>query len=109
MMIIIGVGMGIFSSPNTSVIMSSVPGKYRGEASGVVSVVRQTGMMVSMSIAMASIAVIMGSTDNLGPSTYGDFVDTMRLAFSICLGMCVVGILCSWFRGSTDEESLKSI
>lgn len=109
MLLLIGVGMGVFSSPNTSVILSSVPGKYRGEASGVVSVVRQTGMMVSMSIAMASISVVMGSTDNLAPDTYVAFVDTIRFAFSVCFCMCVVGIICSWFRGETDEESLNLI
>ncbi len=109
MLLLIGIGMGVFSSPNTSVILSSVPGKYRGEASGVVSVVRQTGMMVSMSIAMAAISIVMGSTDNLVQETYGAFVDTIRLAFSVCLCMCVVGIICSWFRGESDEEYLKSI
>ena len=106
---VIGIGMGIFAPPNTSVIMSAVPGEYRGEASGVVSVVRQTGMMVSMGIAMAAIAVIMGSADNLNPSTYGDFADVLHLAFSICLLMCAVGLVCSWFRGSGDKDDLNRV
>ena len=94
-LVVCGIGSGIFSSPMTALIMSSVPPEDRGDASGTVSLMRQTGMMVSMGIAMACITFIMGSTDNLGPATYGLFTDTIHAAFSICLVMCIVGLLCT--------------
>jgi len=102
-LLLLGMGYALFSAPNTNTVMSSVPSGNRGEAAGMISVVRQTGMMLSMAIAMCCITFIMGSTDNLNPSTYGDFVDVIRAAFTICLGMCIVGTLFSWFRGDVDE------
>jgi hypothetical protein len=99
-LLLLGAGYGIFAAPNTNAVMSSVPSKNRGDASGMVALVRQVGMMTSMGIAMCCIALIMGSADNLNPSTYGQFVDVIRAAFTICLGMCVIGTITSWFRGS---------
>ena len=107
-LLLLGMGYALFSAPNTNTIMSSVPPGNRGEAAGMISVVRQTGMMLSMAIAMCCITFIMGSTDNLNPSTYGEFVNVIRVAFTICLGMCIVGTFFSWFRGdSSDFKSQK--
>ncbi len=104
-MVVIGAGLGIFSAPNTALILSSVRPELKGEASGIVAVVRQTGMMVSMALAMTCIALIMGSADNLNPSTYGAFVDTMHATFAVCTVMCFVGVLCSLAKvsGNRDE------
>jgi MFS family permease len=105
---LLGIGYGMFSAPNSSTVMSSVPSKNRGEAAGMLSVVRQVGMLTSMSIAMLSISVIMGSADNLNPSTFDDFIDVIRVAFVVCLGMCITGTIVSWVRGS-DVPADKSI
>ena len=94
-MVVTGVGLGIFSAPNTALIVSSVSPELKGEASGMVAVVRQVGMMVSMAIAMSSISIRMGSADHLMLSTYGSFVDTMHATFAICTVMCFIGVLCS--------------
>ncbi len=101
-MIVTGIGLGIFCAPNNSLIMSSAPPDMKGEASGVLAVVRQSGMMISMGIAMASLNVIMGSTDNLGPSTYDLFMDALHLTFGICAGMCTVGAICCAVKVKTD-------
>ena len=45
-----GIGLAMFSAPNNSLIMSSVPGPLKGEASGMLAVVRQSGMMISMGV-----------------------------------------------------------
>ncbi len=100
-MVLLGLGFAMFSAPNTFLIMSSVPKNYTGEASGVMAVMRQTGMMVSMGIAMLYIAVIMGSMDNLGPDTYGSFLEVMRYSFITCFIMCVIGMITSAARGKT--------
>jgi len=97
-LVLLGVGYGMFSAPNTNAIMSSVPPRHRGEASGMIAVVRQIGMMTSMSVAMCCIALIMGSADNI-VAPYEDFIDVIRAAFAICLAMCVAGTVLSWFRG----------
>lgn len=102
-LLIFGMGIALFAAPNTSVIISSVSKEYRGEASGMVSVFRQTGMMVSMGIAMVCISVFMGSSDNISPSTYGPFMDSIHSAFLICFIMCLIGALISWFRGKNSE------
>ncbi|MCL2032155.1 MAG: MFS transporter [Methanomassiliicoccaceae archaeon] len=106
-LILLGVGYGMFSAPNTNAIMSSVPPKHRGEASGMIAVVRQIGMMTSMSIAMCCIALIMGSADNIVPP-YDQFVNVIEVAFAICLAMCIVGTFLSWFRGEARKNAAAS-
>ena len=102
-MVTVGLGVSMFSAPNTSVIMGSVPREETSEASAMVSVMRQTGMMVSMGVAMLFISVIMGGADNLVPENYGVFVDVMHISFGVCLVMCVVGMVASLLRGSGCE------
>ncbi len=43
-----GIGSGLFASPNTSSIMSSVPASHRGAASGMRSVFMNSGMSLSI-------------------------------------------------------------
>ena len=102
-MITVGFGYGMFSAPNTFLIMYSVPKTHTGEASGVMAVMRQSGMMVSMGIAMLYISVIMGSTDNLGPDTYDLFIEVLRYSFITCFIMCVIGAITSAFRGTPKK------
>jgi MFS family permease len=45
-----GIGSGMFAAPNTSSIMSSVPAKYRGVASGMRSTFQNSGTAVSTGV-----------------------------------------------------------
>jgi MFS family permease len=45
-----GVGSGLFASPNTSAIMSSVPARYRGAASGMRATFQNSGTSLSIGI-----------------------------------------------------------
>ena len=98
-MIIGGIGFAMFSAPNTTLIMSSVSRDHSSEASGVLAVMRQAGMMVSMGVAMLFITIIMGSMDNLRPETYQTFLDVMRYSFIASLVMCIIGTITSALRG----------
>lgn len=49
-LLIVGLGMGFFASPNSAAIMNSVPSKFRGAASGMLSTFNNAGMMMSMGI-----------------------------------------------------------
>lgn len=58
-----GVGMGLFAAPNTAAIMSSVPARYRGVASGMRATFMNAGMLTSMAIFFT--IVISGLSANL--------------------------------------------
>jgi MFS family permease len=45
-----GIGVGMFSSPNSASIMSSVPARYRGAASGMRSTFQNTGTALSIGV-----------------------------------------------------------
>jgi MFS family permease len=45
-----GIGSGLFASPNTSAIMSAVPARHRGSASGMRSTFQNSGMSLSIGI-----------------------------------------------------------
>jgi MFS family permease len=47
---VIGLGMGLFASPNTAAIMSAVPARYRGVASGMRATFMNAGQMLSMGV-----------------------------------------------------------
>ncbi|AIZ56244.1 putative multidrug resistance protein MdtD [Candidatus Methanoplasma termitum] len=106
-LVVLGIGYGIFSAPNTNTIMSSVPPKNRGAASGMVALVRQLGMITSMTVAMCAISLLIGSVNTpITPETpelFGSFISVLQLAFGICFAMCIVGTIASWFRGKNPE------
>jgi sugar phosphate permease len=61
-----GVGMGLFASPNTSSVMSSVPPENRGVASGMMATLQNSGMLLSMSVFFT--IVIVGLSNRLPTS-----------------------------------------
>jgi MFS family permease len=63
---LMGAGMGFFSAPNTSQIMSSVPAEQRGAAAGMRAMVLNAGMTASTAIFFT--IVIASLSQNLGPA-----------------------------------------
>jgi MFS family permease len=57
-----GVGSGLFASPNTSAIMSSVPASHRGSASGMRSTFQNSGMSLSIGIFFSLMIAGLAST-----------------------------------------------
>ncbi len=70
-----GIGSGLFASPNTSSIMSSVPAAHRGAASGMRSVFMNSGMSLSIgfffSLMIAGLASTLPRTLNSGLRAQG--------------------------------------
>lgn len=59
---LIGIGNGMFSSPNTASIMNSVPAKYRGTASGMRSTLQNTGQTMSIAIFFTIVIISLASS-----------------------------------------------
>jgi MFS family permease len=97
LLIIMGIGFALFSSPNSNAIMSSVEKKHLGVASGVVGTMRMVGQMLSMGIAMMLLAVYIGQ-EALAPATYPGLIAAMRTGFVIFSVLCVLGIFASLAR-----------
>ena len=70
-----GIGSGLFASPNTSAIMSSVPARHRGSASGMRSTFQNSGMSLSIgiffSLMIAGLASSLPRTLTVGLTSQG--------------------------------------
>lgn len=101
---ILGMGIGLFSSPNTNAVMTSVDSTRYGLASATLSTTRQVGMVLSMGIATLFIATIVGTT-NLQETPIPLFVRAMQSTFLLCTFACLIGIIPSIFRGTMHESA----
>ncbi len=57
-----GIGSGLFASPNTAAIMSAVPARHRGSASGMRSTFQNSGMSLSIGIFFSLMIAGLAST-----------------------------------------------
>jgi MFS family permease len=57
-----GIGMGLFAAPNTTAIMNSVPAARRGVASGMSATFRNSGMVLSMGLFFTLLIVGLSGT-----------------------------------------------
>jgi MFS family permease len=57
-----GLGMGLFAAPNTTGIMNAVPGRARGVASGMRATFQNTGMVLSIGVFFSLMIVGLAST-----------------------------------------------
>ena len=98
-LIVIGLGFGLFSSPNSNAVMSSVEKKYYGVASGTLATMRITGQMFSMGIAMLIFAIHMGNAQ-ITPTNFPAFMASTKTAFILFGLFCTGGIFASLARGT---------
>ncbi len=94
----LGVGFGLFSSPNMSAIMGSVERRHFGVAAGAASTMRLLGQMLSMAVAAMVLAIFIGRQP-IQPDTYLLFLKSTRTIFAVFSGLCLVGVFFSMFRG----------
>jgi EmrB/QacA subfamily drug resistance transporter len=97
LLLLLGIGFGLFSSPNSNAIMSSVEKRHLGVASGVVGTMRMIGQMMSMGIAMMLIALYIGKKP-VSPDTYPGLIAAMRTGFVIFSILSFFGIFASLAR-----------
>lgn len=105
----VGIGNGLFLTPNNSAIMQSVRPARRGIANGVRSALQNTGFVLGtalmLSIATAPLsrdsqqAAYAGRLANVSASEVADFLYGCRAALSVSLAVCLLGIaLTLWAR-----------
>jgi MFS family permease len=61
LLFMLGLGQGMFSSPNTSSVMSSVPPEQRGAASGMRSTFQNSGTLVSIGVFFSIVTIGLAS------------------------------------------------
>ncbi|HEU5440416.1 MAG TPA: MFS transporter [Ktedonobacterales bacterium] len=107
---LMGLGSGLFWSPNTATTMSAAPRNRLGIASATLNTLRNVGMVCSFAVALAVAAaampkdvmdaVFLGTVGHLAPAISRDFTAGMSRAFVASIVICLVAIYCSLVRQS---------
>jgi len=99
LLLLMGIGFALFSSPNSNAIMSSVEKRHLGVASAAVGTMRMVGQMMSMGIAMMLIALYIGRNP-INPSNYPGLISAMKTGFIIFSVLSFFGIFASLARNN---------
>lgn len=102
-LVLLGLGFALFSSPNTNAIMGSVEKKFYGVASGTVGTMRMVGQMFSFGVVLMVFSVFIGRVE-ITPSAYPSFMQSMKVSFSVFSLLCFAGIFASLARGNLHER-----
>jgi MFS family permease len=94
---VVGLGTGIFISPNNSALMGSAPRNRQGIAAGVLATARNFGMVLGVGLAGAifTTALVNGSPDQIGnPMIY----EAIKMSFLVSAGVTFLGAITSSIR-----------
>lgn len=94
-MIIYGVGFGLFSPPNTNVIMGSVPPKDTSVASAAVATMRTVGQAMSMGILTLVFAFVMGNVPII-EQYYPLLIGSCQITCIVCMVLCIASVFASF-------------
>ena len=110
-MVLMGGGSGFFTSPNTNAIMSSVRPNMRGAAAGILSMLNNTGQMLSIAIvfplalsavpmaAMMQVFIYGGGMSQF-PAALALFMHGLHNAFLVSFVLSVIAMIVAALRPS---------
>jgi EmrB/QacA subfamily drug resistance transporter len=96
---VLGLGFGLFSSPNTNAIMGSVDRRFYGVASATLGTMRLSGQMLSAGTTMMIFSLFLGRNP-IVPEFYPAFLTSVRTAFVLYALLCTAGVFASMARGN---------
>lgn len=115
--VFLGIGIGLFQTPNNNSVMSSVPPNRLGVASAFLATIRSLGqsfgVTLATSIVTASLIGISGQSSLSGLKEAGRmagdsnlvkaFIQGFRYCYWTAGGLCFLGIVLSWTRGTGEN------
>lgn len=110
-LVVIGIGQGIFQSPNNSALLGAAPAGQQGAASGFLATGRVVGQSVSVALAGAVFASLGGAAAGRILATQQvseaqrfalqeTFTTSFHAAFVVCAVIAAIGIATSLVRGN---------
>jgi MFS family permease len=105
-LVILGMGFGLFSSPNTNVIMSSVEPKSYGQASGITGTARLVGQTCSLSIAGLMLSIYVGE-NLITEFLFDELMKSIKATLIIFWILCSFGVYLSFRTRSNDKKILS--
>jgi MFS family permease len=107
-MLIVGIGSGMFNSPNTAAMMGTVAPHRRGIAAGARVLVQNTGAVISIAFVMAVVtaavpknvlfSVFSGLANHISTAELDPFIANMHTALWCLAGVSVLGAAISAAR-----------
>lgn len=112
-MAITAIGNGLFQSPNTSLIISTVPKSKLGIAGSVNALLRNLGMVTGITTATIILCNRMSKflgyrVTNYIPGRDDAFVYGMRWVFITAASICIIGAILTAFRLFRKRGALKN-
>lgn len=107
---VLGAGMGIFQSPNTSALLGVGGHAAHGEVSSLLATVRNMGMAIGIALGGAlfawrfAAATGGGTLDTFTPAQSAGFTDAMRLTFFVAAALALLATAPSSLRGAPPKE-----
>ena len=105
---LIGVGSGMFNSPNTAAMMGTVPAERRGIAAGARTMLQNTGAVISIAFVLAIVTaaipkpvlfkIFSGLASGLTPAQLDPFINNMHTALWVLAITSLVGAGVSMLR-----------
>ncbi|MFF2483099.1 MFS transporter [Paenibacillus sp. NPDC058071] len=100
---LLGIGSGLFSAPNNSLIMSQVPRTQLGSAGSISSLIRNVGMVFGITIATTILFQVMSvkaghRVTNLIPDRPDLFLSGMHAVFTTSACLCLAAALLTGYR-----------
>lgn len=102
-LVLLGVGFGLFSSPNTNAVLSAVPRADLGLGAAALGTARMVGQALSMSFVALFFHGFLGHA-SLAAAGTGVLVTAMRAAFWLFALLCAVGLAASLARSPIDRR-----
>jgi MFS family permease len=97
-LLLVGLGFGLFSTPNNNAIMGAVNKHEVGVASASMNLSRTTGNLVGMSVVNLMMHYLLGD-NSLSSAQNEDLMLTVSLALKMSLGFVLIACVISSLRG----------
>jgi hypothetical protein len=117
-MFVVGVGSGMFNSPNTAAMMGTVAPHRRGIAAGARVLVQNTGAVLSIAFVMAVVTssvpksvlfnVFSGLGDRISNEQLVPFLSNMHTALWCLTAVSIVGAIVAFARPKHTPEEIAS-
>lgn len=98
---VVGLGVGLFTSPNSSAVMGAVPSERRGVAAGILSTARTLGGVLGIGLAGAIFTTVLTSAGDAAPATV---VHAANIGLATASGIALLGALTSATRPALDQS-----